>query len=508
MNKYIKRLIELGAVVGGKITNEYGFTTFERLQNEELEKIDEKDLGFATKAMGRAIFKIDENGKIINYKGVDSHLENDESASATLVGSSTLNISKDNQSYKDSTYPINFVIFQGKRPDIRIRGASPLEDLEIEAYINSRMQNNGIKLPQIKKVREFNQEFLKKYSLPIKIDGSFEEFSSDYTEENHKMKEYLKQNYGENYVEENSNGKRPEKLSEYFKRLKIDQNEDLVKLLENNNFSVDDFINSVDTSYSLGQRYGQTERIVENPFRIADIEYYTNKKDVETIENIIAFSEDIQKLDEPLENYIAKQMGKNLGYMMNSGWMCENYVHRQDYSLAGEMCDDSYVYLPDALEKDKKYSVGKCSAMQKQHKKLYFYQMYAISSTVKVLEDEMKLRGKSAEEIKQVEQDFISSFTNNLDLDKVTEFVGVPAKKVFTALVQTPTNYEKLIASRETKNGIQLNEEILYAYKGDNAFFDSISAGVAEKLEIKRNFLTQRNNEEVSNKDTEDYDDR
>ena len=77
MNKYIKKLIELGAIVGGRRKEVQGFTIFERVPSSKLETVHEEELAFATTAMGRAIFTIDKTGKIINYKGVDSHLTNE-----------------------------------------------------------------------------------------------------------------------------------------------------------------------------------------------------------------------------------------------------------------------------------------------------------------------------------------------------------------------------------------------------------------------------------------------
>ena len=38
--------------------------------------------------------------------------------------------------------------------------------------------------------------------------------------------------------------------------------------------TIEDFVKTVDSSYSLGQRYGQAQRLVESPFRISDLEYY------------------------------------------------------------------------------------------------------------------------------------------------------------------------------------------------------------------------------------------
>ena len=165
MNKHIKEMIQRNMIFGGKITRDNGVVMFERLSLEELEKLDESEIAFATQSMGRAVFTIDSNGRIKNYKGVDSHLDNKEISPAELVGAKSVYVSNPGKSYLESTYPINLVIFLGKKVDVRIRGGSPLEDLEIEADINSKMQGMGIKLPQILSVKEIPYELAKSIGL-------------------------------------------------------------------------------------------------------------------------------------------------------------------------------------------------------------------------------------------------------------------------------------------------------------------------------------------------------
>lgn len=147
MNKYIKSMVEKGMIIGGKISTIDGFVMFQRVPLEELEQLDETEIAFATQSMGRAIFQIDSDNKIRNIKGVDSHLDNKEIALVQLSGSDTMPITTDGKEYLESTHPINLMVQPGKKLDIRIRGTSPLEDIEIEADINAKMQYLGIKLP-------------------------------------------------------------------------------------------------------------------------------------------------------------------------------------------------------------------------------------------------------------------------------------------------------------------------------------------------------------------------
>ena len=486
MNQSFEELVKQKAVVFGRIINENGFIVFQREDDiKKLNEIPEVELGFATLAMGRAVFQILPDGKIINYKGVDSHLENEESASKNLVGAKTAYISRPNKSYRDSMYPLNLVIFPGNRADMRIRGASPLEDLEIEADINSKMQGNGIKLPRIKVVREFTEEFALKYGLPIKVRGDLSEFKSDYKQEDLERKHRLMQNGDLVYHETVESGKRPESLREYFKRTGMYKNPELLEFAQANGFGIENFVQNVDSSYSLGQRYGQTERHLQNPFRISDIEYYIKMGRVDIIKNIVTFSESVQETNETMENYFARQMGTNLANMLNSGWICENFAHRQDFTLAGEMCDDTYKYFPEEFEYAKKYDDGKRKAVQKELRSKYICQIFALSSTIKVLQDEMILRKKSPDEIKGVYETFIKTFVRTVDLDKVTEVIHVDAKKIFGLLAKTPQNFLEKMAEKQDKSGVSYDKEILQSHQNNKGFFNQVSASIVEGFGIK-----------------------
>ncbi len=155
MNQHIKTMIKNGIIVGRRITMTDGFATFQRLQLEDLEMLDETEIAYATQSMGRAVFQIDKDNKIRNIKGVDSHLDNKEIALTQLSGTKAVYLTIDGKPYQELTHPINLVVFPNKQLDIRIRGTSLLEDIEIEADINAKMQNLGIKLPQIMSIKEY-----------------------------------------------------------------------------------------------------------------------------------------------------------------------------------------------------------------------------------------------------------------------------------------------------------------------------------------------------------------
>lgn len=499
MNKHIKSMIEKGMIVGGKISTIDGFVMFQRVSLEELEQLDETEIAFATQSMGRAIFQIDSNNKIRNIKGVDSHLDNKEIALVQLSGSDTMPITTDGKEYLESTHPINLMVQPGKKLDIRIRGTSPLEDIEIEADINAKMQHLGIKLPQIESVREYPYELAQQLGLPTKIIGSYDEFTSEYREENDQRKRNLHTIYGESYEEDLPEGLRPERVSEYFRRIGVIDSEEFKAFAERNNFTVNDFIAYVDKSYSLGQRYGQAVRRMESPFRISDLEYYVENNDISAIQDIVEFTQENQETEVAFENIFAKQMGTNIALMMNKGWMCENFVHRQDYSLTGEMCDDSYFDLTEKLkelEVRHKDDKGKYEAISNDFKRKFFSQIYLISSNIKVLQDEMQMRGKQLEEIESVMMDFIESFAQSIDFKEMANTFGKKEqdiKEVFSNLIGVPRDYTKMMAGESRADGMIYDEAILRAHQGNNVFYNELSHKLAERLNIDRSLISAKN---------------
>lgn len=499
MNDYLSKLIELGKMVGGRISFTDGYAMFERLPMNELEKLPETERAYATTAMGRAVFTLGENGKIINYKGVDSHLDNTEAGLLQKVGAIPVTYTPNGEDYTKANYPLNLVLFLGQGPDIRIRGASPLEDLEIEADINSRMKGKGIKLPIIKQIREFSQEFLDSHGLPSYVEGSFDEFTSDYEAEDKARKSYLKAIMEENYSENSSDGKRPETTAEYLKRIGVAEDPRVQEFLQKQNLTTKDFSDYVDKVYSRGQRYGQAIREIESPFRIADIEILLgDSKNLPALEAIAGFTESMHPDRIPFENYFAKQLGINLGNMMNNGWECENFSHRQDYTLTGEMCDDSYKYAPKELElasRDENENPGKANAGRTNIRLKFFTQIYLLSSNIKILQDEMKMRGKSKEEIDSVLTDFLDNFHQTLDLERASMSISDridTAKKALEIFARTPKNIANLLAFEpKGPDKPNINGEVLKTQTPFNSFFDEVSQGISERFGFDRSFINK-----------------
>ena len=482
MNDNIKLMLEKNILYGGKIFTKDGFAMFQRLSMEEIKKLDDTEIAYATGSMGRAIFQIEPDGKIKNIKGVDSHLENDEIYMKQLVNANAVYIPNEGKTYSESTFPVNMIVFPGDgHADLRWRGASPLDDLEEEASVNARMQNTGVKLPQILRIREFNQEFAKEMGLPIKIVKDDNKLQTNYDREEEALKQFLKDFYRDKYQEENVENMRAETSQEYFENRGLFTSKIVAEFLKETGTKIDDFTNYYDRTYPNGARFGQSERILENPFRISDLEYFTKIGDKEAVNCIIVFTENMRikksmkeksVYNEPFENNFAKQMGKNVACLMNSGWSYKELLHRQDFTLAAEMCDDMYFNFAEKLEHSR----------NPKYKDLYGLQFFTIGSNIKILQDEMKLRGKSQSEIESVVNDYVDSFTENLDFEKIGKSLSRDAKLIKKTYIDQISTIGHFVDYIVEKSGYNPKEEIAIANEGNEEFYRLIGGKIVDRL--------------------------
>ena len=492
MDKEIQKLIEDGILFCGKIIDEDGIVRFERVDSSMLEDIPEEERAYATSSMGRAIFTIDKNGKTHNFKGVDSRIELSKLGPMELANAKHIEYSQGDDKYK-----ISSVVFVEKRPEIRINGTSPLEDVEIEGDINKRMERMGVKVPQIKYIREIPQEFSKKHGLPIKIDGSLDELESDYVIEDDERKHRLALEYGENYSQDLEVGKRPETLKEFLDRIGFLSSPDVVQNVESLGFSMQDFIDAVDKNYSRGQRYGQAERVMDSPFRITDLEANVKNESKDKVQSLMDFSE---KLDPNFPNDMAEIFGKNIAILMNNGWEVENFMMRQDFSLIGEFCDDAYI---DIIEKrdnlsrkyqDKPYIAD---AEFAEMKRKFTGQVMHVASCIKVVQDAMQMIGKSQKELDDLLDTFVDGFVQNLDMQKLAKLFNVNEQVIQGALVNEfsqKQNWVEKMAGLNRKGGIILDPQVLNAHQGNEEYYDKVSEIIADRLKLR--FQNKNNTQE------------
>ena len=473
MNSEVKKLIETGTIICGRVIKEDGIIRFERIEPSQIENVPEDERGFATASMGRAIFTIDKNGAVHNFKGVDSHLSTSELGPMDLVNARSIEYVPGIGKYK-----ISAVVFNDKKPEIRINGTSPLEDIEIEGDINKKLAKMGIKVPTISYIREIPQDFSIRYGLPIKVAGSLDEFKSDYIVEDDERKKRLGEIYGENYSQALGQNQRPESMREYLQRIGFLASPEVQENIESLGYSIQDFIRAVDTSYSRGQRYGQAERIIGSPFRISDLETCMANGNQKQLQAIMDFS---RMQNSNFANQLAEVYGKNIAILINNGWECENLMHRQDFSITGEFCDDAYF---DILERQKeakekyKDEPYKAEALMHETKRRYEAQVMHIASCIKVVQKAMEMTGRNQSEIDGILETFVNSFVTHVDLQK-NGLIFQPAEKNSK---ETLTWTEKM-AGQDRAEGLVMDEAIYNAHIGNEDFYTKVSAMITERIQ-------------------------
>ena len=84
----LKKLVEVGVLIPGIYSGKVGNITYTPISTKEyiqrLKTGSIQGLSYNTRTMGRGIFTLNNTGKIINFKGVDSHLSNNDSIAVLL----------------------------------------------------------------------------------------------------------------------------------------------------------------------------------------------------------------------------------------------------------------------------------------------------------------------------------------------------------------------------------------------------------------------------------------
>lgn len=490
MDLETKRLIETGTIVCGRIIKEDGVVCFERVDPAQIEMIPEAERGFATDSMGRAVFTIDGAGTIHTFKGVDSHLSTSELGMMKLTNAKSIEYIP-----KETGYKISAIIYNNKDPEIRINGTSPLEDVEIEGDINMKLAGMGVKVPTIRYIKEIPQEFCFKHGLPIKVPGSLDDLKSDYATEDDQRKRRLRYIYGLDYTEDLQEGQRPETMREYLDRIGFLSDPWVQLNIDSLGYSLPEFIDSVDSSYSRGQRYGQTERIMRSPFRISDLEICIANRKKEQLKAIMDFSE--KTINTNFTVQLAETFGKNIATLMNNGWECENLLHKQDFSLTGEFCDDAYFDITaKQRELNEKYKNAPyiVNAEMGEIKRKYTGQVMNIAGCIKIVQEAMKITGKDQQQIADVLKTFTTSFTQNLDLQKIGELFQIEKKQVLEVLkneFRPGQNWAEKISSQERKDGMIMDARMYSVHMENESFYEHVSDMIEEDI-CERRFSKEK----------------
>ncbi len=392
------KLVKAGALIPGRYSGTPGNITYVPISIEEYLKLvesgDIQNLAYNTRTMGRGIFTIDESGKIINYKGVDSKLSIEDSIA---VASTEGNIEYVNNEDSYMIMITNFVDRkhgqQFQRSEFRIKGASPLQDLVFEKamvdYIERNDKRGAVKLPKFDIPVPLDAKMCEKYDLPRVVETT-EDFLTSINPKSYAgfCLSHMKKN-GTSFEERN------ETWREYFEQHHPEwtKNDSLMQVADKE-----------DSKYQLGATFGQAQRVLENPFRIMEVQYYLKHNNVEALNAILDYTTKYK--DNYFSDY-AQIAGGNAAGFMNLKLAIENFEHRQDYPLSGEICDDAFDDVSSSL-----YVLRPTD--EDRYKKLRFYsQAYVFATNLKVLEDAFLMTGRAVP--KDYKRQFVETFYDSLN---------------------------------------------------------------------------------------------
>ncbi|MGN1299499.1 MAG: hypothetical protein ACI4UE_05930 [Candidatus Scatovivens sp.] len=419
-HKKMKKLVDSNTIVPGTFREENGVKVYMPISQEQYNKILEsgnfENLAYNTYSMGRGIFTLGSNGEIINFKGVDSRLNDVDNIAIGKVNAQVYDVSR-LLGYNEHPYTITVTVFQNQASEIRVRGASQLQNLINEKQkleeTQAKDKDKIIKFPKIIEIKAFSAEFCKSARLPS-AEKITEDFITQLREEDYIERKKTGGNFGNyaytclKYMQDIGMpvDVKNQKWEEFFLGLS-EEDYDKIKDIPD----LEAAIRKQDEEYELGATFGQTTRILENPFRIMDLAHVIDNGRIDSIQAILDYTS--EKYDKDYIVLYAETMGKNLAGFMNLGLAYNNWAHRQDFSLSGEMCDDAYddinksiIYSKNISENDKhyKYIMKDIS--------LYYNQIYLFASNMKVIQDAYEMTGRKIPE--DYQDRFIEAFIENL----------------------------------------------------------------------------------------------
>ena len=414
-------LVENNCIIPGIFKEENKVKVYKPISKKEhremLEKVNIDELAYNTFSMGRGIFTVNDRGDIVNYKGVDSKLKDEDNIVVGKINAKVYDVSKELEKDKEQSYGITVVHFPNQGSEIRVRGGSQLQNLIEEMKkireIKEKDKDNLIKFPQITEIKPFSNEFCKKVGLPTTTQIT-EEYINELKEKDVKERERTNGKFGNyalsclKYMETIGQPLKTKNQTwkEYFESLPKEEFEKIKDIPD-----LEKAISKQDKEYELGAIFGQSTRILESPFRISDLAFFTENSQIEGAKAILDYTNEKSE-GEYITNY-AKTMGKNLAGFMNLNLAYNNWGHRQDFALSAEICDDAYDDVTKCIEafknidkNDKNYKFIMREVGQ------YYTQIYLFASNMKVIEDAYKMVGKEVP--KDYQEKFIDKFIDNL----------------------------------------------------------------------------------------------
>ncbi len=220
--------------------------------------------------------------------------------------------------------------------------------------------------------------------------------------------------------------------------------------------------------------------------RISDIEFYIINENKEKLKSIFEF------LEQQNKNYaiqLAENFGKNIAIIINNGWECENLQSREEYLITGEFLPSAFFNIIEMQKKiEEEYSDNpeKANLALWEIRRKYTSQVMHIASCIKVVQNAMKFLEKDQNEINNVLEKFIDSFTETLDLKKIGDLIQLKENIIVETILKEfmdNQNWAEKMAKVDYKN---INKDILDFHINNNEFYSEVSKKIYKRINNKQ----------------------
>lgn len=398
----------------------------------------------ATRSMGRAGFienkiHLTDGNFYLQWKGVDSpaNTEIQENASEKegrvdyLVGD------------KKSFSPLMLLTFMGGKQSVRFRGTSFYRNLLKEAENTKKFEKFGLRMPRVLKTIKYSRDFCEKNNFPIPTNDDENDLSG-------------------------------ETLGNYLDR----QNIELDENTKNNLLSSHEA-----KKHNSGFLLGQNIRAIRNVWRVDDVEGLMS--DGSALELVIDSSKKVlseefgQELNdkeylEKFSNILGEQCAIMLKNRIVQGAMKD---HKQDITLAGEICDFDGAYQIDERFADvnatPEWAKNSPEEWNNDLEQNLYRQILLIASHLKPVTEAVAKLGRGDFSEESINQ-FIDGLTSNLTPEVITKL------NVFLKNNQskTETKYDKKIQNIENM-GSEMAKSNFSDYED---FFENILTKIIGRL--------------------------
>lgn len=323
-------------------------TTMKRQEITKLLNKNVFNLAYGSYSVGRSVFTLTNDGKFMQYKGVDPMLIPTKLVCSRVTRYKNL-IGDDN-----TPYALQLIEKDGNKY-LRFRAACSLEELQHEKKLSRELQELGFYTPTIVQVGIMPHQATEEFLIPT-------------------LDEYL-----EDYLARVGH-------SEYI------NTKEAIEFSRANN---------------KGFRIGQEKKLVDNIFRVTDFEYALKSKDEKRLKDLFEFSLSLDS-----EKYVntqtyviefAKVLGRQLAILFNNGYYNFEGNRRQDITLNAEICDNKFVNykqvssrLQQSIDKlegvlnrtpEKEAKKERLEAVLQKETLKYYFQFFTFATTIKVLID-------------------------------------------------------------------------------------------------------------------------